>query len=154
MSCCNMVWTWRWSCPTTANPTSQLQSEKQDFHAVERGKMEGNLPSRCAEASCSDTRHTHEPARIIWSWYVRTWECANTITMQSAWDRVHLVSTAFHVNVSKSRMLRSFIRRLLESSPPNITRVEPTSVTDWPPRAIWSPKKTHTKLNKHPSWSL
>jgi hypothetical protein len=58
------------------------------------------------------------------------------ITMQLPWDRVYLVSTAFHVNVSKSRMLRSFIRRLLESSPPNITKVEPTRVTDWPPRAI------------------
>jgi hypothetical protein len=59
---------------------------------------------------------------------------------------VYLISIASHVSDSKSRMLRSSIRCLFEASPPNITKVELTSVTDSPPCAIW----TKENVRKHP----
>lgn len=49
----------------------------------------------------------------------------------------YIASMSSHVMVSKSRICRSFKRDLFASSPPNMTKVSPTRVTDCPPREIY-----------------
>ncbi len=140
MNCCNMVCTWRWSCPTS-NPTPQLQSNKfpcsykrygrgQTAKVLWKKKPKQEWPSRCAEAV-----QTSDTPCILYC-YLWTWEWQHNHGVGTV--EVDLVSIASHVSDSKSRMLRSSIRCLCETSPPNITKVEPTSVTDWPQRAIWT----------------
>lgn len=57
-----------------------------------------------------------------------------------------MASISSQVIVSKSRMCKSFRRDLLASSPPNITKVFPTRVTDWPPREIYKRKKIKNEM--------
>lgn len=57
-----------------------------------------------------------------------------------------MASISSHVIVSRSRMCKSFKRDLFASSPPNMTKVVPTRVTDWPPREIYKSNQLKKKI--------
>lgn len=70
-------------------------------------------------------------SNLKWVWLLRKrTKCRNIIKSYTA-------SISSQVIVSRSSICKSFRSDLFASCPPNITKVLPTNVTDWPPRETW-----------------